>query len=154
MVGKMSAFSGKYYYTVDPKGRVMVPAPFREIIAANYGARLYVTNDAFDKCLQIYPLEEWNILQGKVRGLPQMNDAVSYFMRKVIASAIEVEMDKQGRVLLPLAHRQDMGIDSEAVIVGVINKIEVWDKATWDEVMDRSRVDSAAYKKALGDFGL
>lgn len=150
----MSAFSGKYYYTVDPKGRVMVPAPFREIIAANYAPRLYVTNDAFDKCLHIYPLEEWNSLQEKVKVLPQMSDAVRYFMRKVIASAMEVELDKQGRLLLPLAHRQDIGIESEAVLVGMINKIEVWDKATWDDVMDQSKVDAAEFRKVLGEFGL
>jgi MraZ protein len=150
----MSAFSGKYYYTVDTKGRVMVPSAFREIITANYGPKLYVTNDAFEKCLHVYPLEEWNILGEKVRMLPQMNDAVSYFMRKVIASAMEVEMDKQGRVLLPQAHRQDTGIDSEAVIVGVVNKIEVWNRATWDDFMDPSRIDAASFKKDLSDFGL
>jgi MraZ protein len=150
----MSAFSGKYYYTVDTKGRVMVPVAFREIIAANYGPKLYVTNDAFEKCLHIYPQDEWNILSEKMGMLPQMNDAVSYFMRKVIASAMEVEMDKQGRVLLPQAHRQDTGIGSEAVIVGVVNKIEVWDRATWDKVMDPARIDSDAYKKVLSDFGI
>lgn len=150
----MSAFSGKYYYTVDPKGRVMIPAPFREIIAANYSPKLYITNAAFEKCLHLYPLEEWNNLQEKVRSLPKMDDSVNFFMKRVIASAMEVELDRQGRVLVPAAHRQDSGINGDIVIVGQIDKLEIWDRALWDEATDIGKVDVKAFKKALTDFGL
>lgn len=152
--GTVASFSGKYYYTVDPKGRVMIPAPFREIIVANYSPRLYITNAAFDRSLHVYPLEEWTGLQEKVRALPQMDDAVTYFKRRVIAAAIEVDMDRQGRVLVPAAHRQDSGINSEVVIVGQIEKIEIWDRALWDEVVDPAKIDADTYKKALSGFGL
>jgi MraZ protein len=150
----MSSFSGKYYYTVDPKGRIMIPAPFREIISANYGPKLYIANAAFEKCLHIYPQEEWFNLQEKVRRLPKMDEAVTFFMRRVIASAVETTVDKQGRVLIPAAHRQDSGINGDVVIVGQIEKIEIWDKALWDEATDPSRVDVKAYKKTLSEFGL
>jgi MraZ protein len=150
----MAAFSGKYNYTVDPKGRVMVPAPFREIIAANYSPKLYVTNAAFETCLHLYPLEEWNLLQERVRGLPQMDDAVGFFMKRVIASALEVDMDKQGRVLVPVAHREDSRMGSDVVIVGQIDKIAIWDRARWDEATDLTKVDVQAFKRALTDFGL
>jgi MraZ protein len=150
----MPAFSGKYYYTVDPKGRVMVPAPFREIVSANYSSKLYVTNAAFEKCLHLFPLEEWNNMQDKVRSLPRMDDSVNFFMKRVIASALEVEMDRQGRVLIPSTLREDSGISGEAVLVGQIDRIAIWERALWDEVTDISKVDVKSYKKALSDFGL
>jgi MraZ protein len=150
----MSGFSGKYYYTVDPKGRVMIPAAFREIIAANYGPKLYLTNAAFDKCLHLYPLEEWGKLQDKVKSLPKMDKAVRFFMRRVIASAVETTIDRQGRVLVPAAHREDSAVNGEVVIVGQIDRLEIWDRARWDEATDPSMVDVGALEKALSDFGL
>lgn len=150
----MSGFSGKYYYTVDPKGRVMIPAAFREIIAANYGPKLYLTNAAFDKCLHLYPLEEWGKLQDKVKSLPKMDKAVRFFMRRVIASAVETTIDRQGRVLVPAAHREDSAVNGEVVIVGQIDRLEIWDRARWDEATDPSMVDVSALEKALSDFGL
>jgi MraZ protein len=132
----------------------MVPAPFRETIASNFGPKLYVTTAAFDRCIHIYPMEEWQRLQEKIAALPQMDDAVSYFKRRVIAGAHPVELDRQGRILLPVSHREDMGVKGEAVVVGMIQVIEVWDRATWDGVMDPSKVDAAAFKRALSGFGL
>ena len=150
----MAAFSGKYYYSVDPKGRVMIPAPFREIIAANYSPALIVTNAPVDQCLHVFPLEEWNNQLDKVRGLPKTNKAVKLFMRNVIGSAVEVQMDKPGRVLIPASLRQDSGINGELVIVGQLEKIEVWDKARWEEAMDLSKIDVEDYEQKLSEFGL
>ena len=150
----MPAFSGKYYYTVDPKGRVIIPSPFREIIFTNYSTKLYVTNDVVDRCLHIYPQEEWNRLEEKVRKLPQMLDEVKYFKRRVIASALEVELDKQGRILIPAAHREDAGMNSDIVIVGQIEKIELWDRKEWDAVCDPTRIDRAAVTNKLAELGL
>jgi len=151
---KLPAFSGKYYYTADPKGRVIIPSPFREIISANYSTKLYITNDLFDKCLHIYPQEEWSKLEEKVRPLPKTQDAVKFYMRRVIASAQEIELDKQGRILIPAAHREDAGLHSEIVIVGQIDKIELWDRKEWDAVNDPSRVDKKTIAENLAAYGL
>jgi MraZ protein len=150
----MPAFSGKYYYTIDPKGRVIIPSPFREIIFTNYNTKLYVTNDVVDRCLHIYPQEEWNRLEEKVRRLPQMLNEVKYFKRRVIASALEVELDKQGRILIPAAHREDAGMNSDIVIVGQIEKIELWDRKEWDAVCDPSRIDRETVTGKLAELGL
>jgi len=150
----VSGFTGKYYYSVDPKGRLMVPAPFREIIAARYSPRLYITNSPSEQCLHIYPNEEWSALQEKVRALPRMDKSVRIFMRRVIASAVEVTFDRQGRLLIPSAHRQDAGVNGEVVVVGQIEKIEVWDRALWDRATDLSKIDLGAYEQALSNFGL
>ncbi len=150
----MAAFSGKYYYTVDPKGRVIVPAPFREIIAANYSPTLIVTNAPVDRCLQVYPLEEWNVLQEKVRALPKNNRSVKLFMRNVIGSAVETTLDKPGRILIPASLREDSGINGDIVIVGQLEKIEVWDRTLWESATDVNKIDLDAYEEELGSFGL
>lgn len=152
--GIVPAFSGKYYYTVEEKGRLIIPAPFREIISSNYSPRLYITNAAFDRCLHIYPYEEWARLEEKVRGLPKMLEDVRFFMRRVIASAQECPIDKQGRILIPAVHREDSGINGEVVIVGQIEKIELWNKKEWETVVDISRVDRKAAEERLASYGL
>lgn len=152
--GKLPAFSGKYYYSLDPKGRIIIPAPFREIISSNYNPKLYIVNAAFDKCLHVYPQEEWNSLEEKVRQLPKMQEEVRFFMRRVIASAQEVELDKQGRILVPASLREDAGLNSEIAIVGQIEKIELWDRKEWDTVVDPSRIDQKAVEEKLAAYGL
>ena len=150
----MPAFSGKYYYTLDPKGRVIIPAPFREIISSNYNPKLYVVNDIFDNCLHIYPQEEWSKLEEKVRTLPKMDEDVKLFIRKVIGSAQEVEIDKQGRILVSAAQREDAGLNSDIVIVGQLDKIDLWDRKEWDSVNDLSRIDKKATAEKLAAYGL
>lgn len=150
----MPAFSGKHYYTVDEKGRFMIPAPFREILSTHYSSRLYITNAAFDRCLHIYPYEEWIKLEEKVRGLPKMLEDVRFFMRRVIASAQECSFDKQGRLLIPAAQREDAGIKGDVVIVGQIEKIELWDREEWDGVVGLARIDRKAVEERLASYGL
>lgn len=150
----MPAFSGKYYYTVDLKGRIIIPAPFREIITINYSSKLYITNAPFDKCLYIYPMEEWNKLQDQVRAKPRSDEAIRFFLRRVIASAVEIEMDKQGRVLVPAALREDANINSNVVMAGQIERIELWDRSEWDLLFDPSKIDRRAIEEKLSSYGL
>ncbi len=150
----MPAFSGKYYYTVDPKGRIIIPAPFREIISSNYSTKLYITNAPFDKCLYIYPMEEWNKLQDQVRTKPRSDEAIRFFLRRVVASAIEMEMDKQGRVLVPVALREDANINSNVVMAGQIERIELWDRNEWDALFDPEKIDRKAIEEKLASYGL
>jgi MraZ protein len=151
----MSSFIGKFYHTLDPKGRVILPVPFREVLSRKYSAeRLYITNSAFDKCLHIYPLEEWVKLEDKVRTLPKMDEAVKFYLRRVVASAAELALDKQGRILIPYEHRQDASISNEVVIVGQLDKIEIWEKAEWDAVSDPKNIDRKAFEAVLAGYGL
>lgn len=150
----MPSFSGKYYYTVDLKGRIIVPAPFREMLSSNYSSKLYITNAPFDKCLYIYPLEEWNKLQDQVRIKPRSDEAIRFFMRRVIASAVEVEMDKQGRILVPVALREDAHINSNVVLAGQIERIELWDRNEWDDLFDPEKIDRKSIEEKLAAYGL
>jgi MraZ protein len=148
------SFSGKYYYTVDPKGRIIIPAPFREIITSNYSSKLYITNAPFDRCLFIYPMEEWNKLQEQIRTKPKSDEAIRFFLRRVIASATETEMDRQGRILVPIALREDANINANVVMAGQIERIELWDRSEWDVLFDPAKVDRKAIEDKLTSYGL
>jgi len=150
----LPSFSGKYYYTVDPKGRIIIPAPFREIITSNYSTKLFITNAPFEQCLYIYPLEEWNKLQDQIRAKPRSDDAIRFFMRRVIASAVEVEIDKQGRILIPVALREDANINSDVVIAGQVEKIELWDREEWNTLLDLAKIDRKSIEQKLTIYGI
>ena len=150
----MPAFSGTYYYTVDDKGRLIIPAPLRELISSHYSSRLLITNALFDKCLQLFPFEEWTKLEEKVRELPRTLEEVHYFKRRVIASAQECSIDKQGRILIPAALREDAGIKDDIVIAGLVEKIELWDRNEWNVVIDPSRFDRRTVEERLASLGL
>jgi len=152
--GMMPAFSGKYYNSVDLKGRIIVPAPFREIISTNYSSKLFITNAPFDRCLYIYPLEEWNRLNDQVRTKPRSDEAIRFFLRRVIASAVEVGLDKQGRILIPVALREDANINTNVVLAGQIEKIELWDRNEWDSLFDPARIDKKSIEDKLTSYGL
>jgi MraZ protein len=150
----MPGFSGKHYKSLDSKGRLLIPAPFREILSSNHSSKLIITNEVFDKCLNAYPVDEWQKLLDKVNGLPQTSDAVKYYMRRVIGSAIECEIDKQGRVLLSPALRVDAVLNGEVVLLGLGNRIEIWDKNELEGVADPSKIDRNAFKEAFINLGL
>lgn len=150
----MSNFSSKYYNTLDPKGRIMIPAPFREILSSSKSTKLMITNDAFDRCLCAYPIEEWVKLVNRVKEKPQTMDSVKYFMFRVVGSAFECELDKQGRVLIPSALRVDAGLNSEVVVMGQGSKIVIWDKNEHDSVYDPAKIDKEKFKEELSDLGI
>ncbi|MBI4686955.1 MAG: division/cell wall cluster transcriptional repressor MraZ [Nitrospirae bacterium] len=150
----MPGFYGKHYYSLDPKGRVIIPAPFREILSSNYNLKLIFVNDAFDRCVCAYPVDEWNRLMEKIKEKPQTLEAVRYYMRRVVGSAVECEIDKQGRVLIPQSLREDAGLNNEIVLVGQNNRVELWDKKEFDGVADPSKVDRKAMMAELSSLGL
>ena len=152
--GKLSDFSGKHYKSLDAKGRLIIPAPFREILSFNHSSKLIITNDVFDKCLCAYAVEEWQQLIDRVNQLPQTSDAVKYYMRRVIGSAVESEIDRQGRVLLSPALRVDSGLSGEVVLLGLGNRIEIWDKTELEGVADPSKVDTKSFKEEFANLGL
>ncbi len=151
----MPGFLSKFYQKVDEKGRLLIPSKLRSILQKNYNSNtLYITLAAFDKCLHVYPLEEWQKLEEKVRGLPRSKKSVKYFTRRVIASAHECELDKQGRILIPADLREDANINGEITIVGSIDKIELWNRTEWDRVQDPANIDAEAYEAELAEMGL
>jgi len=124
-------FRGSFEHSVDSKGRVSVPSRFREILAERYEGKLVLTMD-FDKCIMAYPLEEWERVEEKIKTLPQSQKEVKDYMRYVFSNAAECELDKQGRILIPPALREGARISKNVMVVGLLNKMEIWDKVAWD----------------------
>ena len=143
-------FRGSYEHTVDSKGRVSVPSKFRDIIGDRYQGNLVLAMD-FDKCLTVYPLEEWEKLEEKIKSLPMMKQEVKDFMRFFFSSATECELDKQGRILIPPVHRERAGISKNVLLVGIMNKIEIWDATAWEA---RNSQNGDKIGEALAALGL
>jgi MraZ protein len=151
---RVIGFSGKHYKSLDSKGRLIIPAPFREILSSNHSSKLIITLDAFDPCICAYPATEWQKLVDTASRLPQTDDSVKFYMRRVVGSAVECEIDKQGRVLVSPALRVDAGLDGEVVILGLGTKLEIWDRSRHEDFADPARIDLPAFKERLAGFGL
>lgn len=142
-------FRGSFEHTVDAKGRVSVPAKFRELISERYDGRLVMAMD-FDRCLTVYPLEEWERLEEKIKALPMMQKEVKDFMRFFFSTATECELDRQGRILIPPILRERAGINKNVVVLGIINKIEIWDLHLWQARNSQNADTIGAALAALG----
>jgi MraZ protein len=125
-------FRGINNISVDAKGRMAMPARYRERLLDGCGGKLVVTVDR-DHCLLVYPLPEWEIIENKLIQLPSLNKQARLLQRLLIGHATELDMDAQGRILLPSILREYAGIEKKAVIIGQGKKLEIWDESTWNE---------------------
>lgn len=125
-------FRGVTNLNLDAKGRMAVPARYRERLQAESEGRLVVTVDR-DGCLLIYPLGEWEAIERELVKLPTLNKQARRLQRLLIGHATECEFDGQGRILVPGPLRDFAGIDRRVVLIGQGNKFELWDEDTWNE---------------------
>jgi MraZ protein len=145
-------FRGRYFHTIDPKGRLSIPAKFREVLKERYGTNLIIAH--FEDCLAAYPNEEWTKLEQKLLELPSLQMEVRNFLRRFVSSGIECEVDGNGRVLLPPSSREFAGLSREAVLVGLMNKFEIWSRERWDEFMRRSDGSFEEISQKLSALGV
>lgn len=125
-------FRGISHITVDGKGRLAMPAKYRDAIAQSAQGQIVVTVDHTDKCLLVYPMDQWLKVEKTLMSLPNMNKRVRNMQRLIMGHASELELDTQGRVLLPAPLREYASIDKRAVLVGQANKFELWDADLWE----------------------
>ncbi len=126
-------FRGHSYRSIDPKGRLMLPPEFRDVLLKDDpSGRLMLAK--FDNCVVGYTLSEWSAIEAKFAQIKNPNRKVRDFMRFFIGGAQEVEMDRQGRVLVPQSLRGYAHLDKDVVLVGVGFKFEIWDKAGFEEI--------------------
>ena len=119
-------FMGEYNHTVDPKGRLIVPSKFREQLGSEF-----VVTKGLDGCLFVYPAEEWHNIEEKFRNISMTSKDARKFSRFFFAGAAAVELDKQGRILIPSVLREYAGIEKDAVLVGMGSHLEIWSKDRW-----------------------
>jgi len=122
-------FLGEYRHTLDPKGRIVLPADVREDFAEGC-----VVTKGQEKCLYVFPLSRWEEEVEKLNRLPRTNKNARFYLRSYLSGAKEVVPDKQGRVMLPEHLRTYAGLNREAVVVGVLDRIEIWNEDSWDEL--------------------
>lgn len=136
---------GEYAHTIDTKGRLIVPAKFR----TELGERFIVTK-GFDGCLYGYSLDEWKTIEEKIKTLPLVTgkDARN-FTRFFFSSAIECEIDSQGRILISQNLREFAELQKEVVVIGVSSRIEIWSKDKWNEYNDAQDSDDIAEKMSM-----
>ncbi len=125
-------FRGINNITVDAKGRMAMPARYRERLMEGCGGRLVVTVDP-DHCLSVYPLPEWEIVESKLNALPSFNKQVKSLQRLLMSNACELDMDTQGRILLPVMLREFADLKKKAVLTGQGKKMEIWSEEIWAE---------------------
>ena len=139
---------GEYNHTIDAKGRLIVPAKFREILGDEF-----VVTKGLDNCLFVYPNDEWQKFEEKLQTLLLTNKNARQFTRFFLAGAASVEVDKQGRILLPSVLREFAGLEKDVVLVGVASRIEIWSRDRWNESIstyDDDMDEVAANMESLG----
>jgi MraZ protein len=140
---------GEYLHTVDVKGRLILPAKFRDELG-----ELFIVTKGLDNCLFVYAKEEWAILEGKLKQLPLAKPEARAFVRFFFAGAAEVECDKQGRVLLPTNLREYAQLEKDVVVLGVSNRVEIWSKSVWDNYSEQISPTVANIAESLVDLGI
>ena len=140
---------GEYLHTIDQKNRVSVPSKFRKEL----GKTVVVTR-GLDKCLFMYPVEEWKILADKLSKLPWGKSDTRSFVRTMIAGATDVEIDNLGRILLPDYLKVYAGIKETASIVGLYNRVEIWNPEEWSRFSESAKEKVEIIAEKLGESGL
>ena len=123
-------FYGEHEHTIDRKGRLIIPSRFREVMKEHFLERLVLTR-GLDKCLFLFPEDEWRAQEARFRGLSFTKQEARRFNRFYFSGAVELTCDRQGRVLIPDYLKSFAGIKRDVILVGVSNRIEIWDKEEW-----------------------
>ncbi|MDI1481523.1 division/cell wall cluster transcriptional repressor MraZ [Polyangium sp. y55x31] len=145
-------FRGHFEHAIDAKGRTSLPARFRDALDAPEGQiALILTPALFDPCLHCYPLRAWEELEAKIAALPQFEPNVVAFRRKYLSAAVECELDKQGRILVPPSLREHADLHKEVLWAGMGATAELWSKERWKAAQTMSEAELASFKAAIAE---
>ncbi|AKM81940.1 TPA: transcriptional regulator MraZ [Candidatus Berkelbacteria bacterium] len=142
-------FIGEYEHAIDEKGRMAVPSKMRRDIGS--GA---VVTRGIDNCLWLFPKKEWTTLAEKLSNLPLSDANSRAFSRLMLAGAMEVEFDSQGRILLPGYLKAYAGLKKYAVVAGLFNRLEIWDQSTWREYKAKTEKSTDQIAKHMSELGI
>jgi MraZ protein len=145
-----SFLTGEFRHTLDDRSRVAVPVRFRTRLAQGATLARWL-----DKCLGLFPHDEWEELAAKLRGLPLTNAKAREFARFMSSGAVEVQLDKQGRILVPSYLREYAGLsEGEVIVVGALNRLEIWAPAAWLPYRSKIEDEPEALAEHLADLGI
>ena len=140
---------GEYQHKMDNKGRVIIPAKFRDELGDKF-----VATRGLDNCLFIYPMEEWSVLEEKLSSLPITSKNARTFTRFFFSGATECELDKQGRMSIPVNLREFASLEKQIVIIGLSSRIELWAQSNWDQYLDSAEDSSDDIAAAMEELGI
>lgn len=140
-------FMGEYNHTIDTKNRLIIPSKFREALGDEF-----VVTKGLDGCLFVYDNDAWAEFEEKLKGLPLTNKEARTFVRFFLAGAAGVEVDKQGRILVPLVLKEFAGINKDVVLVGVASRIEIWSRERWEDASSYEDMEDIA--EHMAELGL
>lgn len=130
----MSSFKGSYNYSIDSKGRVSLPARLRKYVSPDANDT-FIISRGFEKCLFVYPYDEWIKIEQNLRVLSTYNPEHRLFLRSLLDSAFECQLDSQARIIIPQDLREYAGIENDARIIGVLDKIEIWNPKIYQDYL-------------------
>jgi len=142
-------FIGEYAHNLDDKGRLAVPKKFRTDLSK--GA---VVTRGLDNCLFLYTKAEWKVLADKLASLPFSQANSRAFARLMLAGAMDVTIDKQGRIVLPDYLRNFAGLKKEVIVAGLYNRLELWDQKNWEDYKKRTEAESTQIAEQMFDLGV
>jgi MraZ protein len=142
-------FIGEYTHSLDEKGRLSVPAKFRRGLTGGV-----VITRGLDSCLFVYPQHEWQELAQKLAALPLTQKHSRAFARLMLAGAWDAELDAQGRIMLPEYLRQYAALSKQVTVAGLYNRLELWDRATWQTYREATESESSAIAESMAELGI
>lgn len=145
-------FRGRFEHTIDFKGRVSIPAKFRELLSEKYDEHIIITN--FDRCLVAFPYEEWRNVEDKISSLSMVKKEVKAFQRFFISGATECPIDKLGRVLIPPTLRDYALLEKDVVFAGMGKMFEIWSRERWTEEIKRAEENFEGMRESLANLGI
>lgn len=142
-------FIGEYSHTIDAKGRVSMPAKFRRLLSKGV-----VVTRGLDRCLLVYSREAWEVMAKKLAALPITSQQSRAFSRLMLAGAWDVELDSQGRIILPEYLRQYASLAKHVTITGLYDRIEIWNEDAWQQYRAQTEAASGEIAASLSDLGI
>lgn len=146
-------FRGWFEHSINGKGRVSIPAVFRDALGAQDADRVIVTTNVVARSLVVYPLSTWAEFEQRLRQAPQFDEKVQRFRRIYVAGAMECAIDKLGRIVLPARLREQAGIEAEVVFAGDIEKFQIWARSEWELVRQADLEQLDDVSRTLANLG-
>jgi MraZ protein len=149
-------FRGTFEHTIDEKGRVSVPARFREVLLASADERVVITNFIMGslRCLDVYPIAAWQQLEERLRAKPQFDQRVMRFQNYYFAAAHDCSIDKQGRILLPPSLREYAALGRDVIFTSALEKFRIWGLEQWRQVFGEAERALMERPEELTDLGI
>jgi len=144
-------FRGQFDHAIDAKGRTSLPSRFRDVLVATGDSRLVLTPSPFDPCLHLFPLKEWEDLEAKIAAQPQFELHVIRLRRLYVSAAVECEIDKHGRVLVPTSLRDYAQLVKDVHWAGMGRMVELWAKEKWVEACAMTAAEQSEFRHALSE---